>query len=306
MPINVNDPEYVKAEKEYHKSKSREEKLEALRKMISHAPKHKGGENLRQQLTQRRKKLENEIKKTKKKRKRTKQGIKKGDLQVVLVGKTNSGKSSLMKILTNAKVKISSVPFTTKEPTVGILNYNETQIQIIEIPSIEGENFEKGIVHTADTVVLIAKNFAEFEEIKELLPEILGKIVYCLNFSDILTPEEKRKISAKMQSKKMDFAIISSLPHFDNEGIEELKKKIFETFKIIRVFTKEPGKIKTKRPIVLRSNSTVKDVAEKILKGFSRRVTETKIWGPSSKFSGQVVGLNHQLKDLDTVEFKTK
>ena len=306
MPINVNDPEYVKAERAYYESESKEEKLTALRKMISHAPKHKGGENLRQKLTQRRKKLEEEIEKTKKKGKGTKQGIKKGDMQVVLVGKTNSGKSSLMKILTNAKLKISSVPFTTKEPTVGILNYNETQIQIIEIPSIEGEDFEKGIVHTADTVVLIAKDFDEFEEIKKLLPIVLGKIVYCLNFSDLLTKKEKRKISAKMQSKKMKFTIISSLPHFDNEGVEELKKKIFETFKIIRVFTKEPGKAKTKRPIVLRPNSNVKDVAEKILKGFSKRVTETKIWGPSSKFSGQIVGLNHKLKDLDTVELKTK
>jgi len=47
-------------------------------------------------------------------------------------------------------------------------------------------------------------------------------------------------------------------------------------------------------------------VAEKILKGFSEKVKETKIWGPSSKFPGQIVGLNHKLRDLDVVEFKTK
>jgi len=53
-------------------------------------------------------------------------------------------------------------------------------------------------------------------------------------------------------------------------------------------------------------HSTVKDVAEKILKGFSKKVKKTKIWGPSSKFSGQIIGLNHELKDMDTVEFTTK
>ena len=66
MPINVNDPEYTQAEKSYMDAKSPEERLMHLKKMISHAPKHKGGENLRQQLTTRRKKLEQDIEKKKK------------------------------------------------------------------------------------------------------------------------------------------------------------------------------------------------------------------------------------------------
>ena len=57
--------------------------------------------------------------------------------------------------------------------------------------------------------------------------------------------------------------------------------------------------------MILKPNSNIKDVAEKILKGLSRRIKKTKIWGPSSKFSGQIVGLNHKVKDLDTVEFTT-
>ena len=56
----------------------------------------------------------------------------------------------------------------------------------------------------------------------------------------------------------------------------------------------------------MKKDSTVYDVAEKILKGFSKTVAETKIWGPSSKFAGQKVGLKHKLKDLDVVEFKTR
>jgi ribosome-interacting GTPase 1 len=73
----------------------------------------------------------------------------------------------------------------------------------------------------------------------------------------------------------------------------------------IRVFTKEPGKPRTEDPIVLSKNSTVKDVAEKILKGFSKKVKETRVTGPSSKFPNQKVGLSHILKDLDIVEFHT-
>jgi len=306
MPINVNDPEYLKSEREYFESKTNEEKLTALNKMISHAPKHKGGENLRQQLTQRRKKIEEEIDKKQKRKKGTKIGIKKGDLQAVIIGKSNSGKSSLINLLTNVGTKISPISFTTKEPIVGIMNYQETQLQLIELPAIEGENFERGIVHTADTIILLAKKFEEFKEIETLLPRNSAKKIYVLNKSDLLNFEEKRKLFAKMQSKKYNFVIISSLAHLKDDLIEELKKKIFVTFNIIRIFTKEPGKEKKERPMIMKPKSTIKDAAEKILKGFSRKVVETKIWGPSSKFGGQIVGLNHELKDMDIIEFKTR
>ena len=73
----------------------------------------------------------------------------------------------------------------------------------------------------------------------------------------------------------------------------------------IRIYTKEPGKQQTYEPILLPKNSTVYTVAEKILKGFSKKVKETRITGPSSKFANQKVGLSHVLKDLDVVEFHT-
>ena len=63
---------------------------------------------------------------------------------------------------------------------------------------------------------------------------------------------------------------------------------------------------KSSRPIILLTESSVRNVAEKILKGFSSKIKETRIWGPSSKYPGQVVGLAHKMKDLDVVEFKTR
>ena len=91
------------------------------------------------------------------------------------------------------------------------------------------------------------------------------------------------------------------------EGLEKLKDKIFQKFDKIRIYTKEPNKKeKSLKPIIMQRGSTAKDVAEKILKGFSKTIKEIKIWGPSSKFSGQKVGPKHKLKDLDVVEFKTR
>lgn len=307
MPINVNDPEYTKAEKWFHEASSTDEQLLALNKMISHAPKHKGAENLRQQLTTRRKKLEQQLEKQKRAGKSsTKIGIKKDDMQCVLVGKTNSGKSSILKILTNVEPKISQTNFTTTEPIVGMMPYATTSIQLIEIPAIESEYYDKGIVYTADTVLLITNSI---EEINQLIKEIktLGKIIIVFNKSDTLSESGKRKIIANLKSKfkKHDFVLFSTKNKTLDET-NELKEKIFQSFEVCRIYTKEPGKEPDKkRPMILSPNSTVSDVAEKILKGFSKKIKQIRIWGPSSKFSGQIVGLKHKVKDLDIVEFKT-
>jgi hypothetical protein len=301
MPINAH-PEYIAAEGEYLKAKTPEEKIEKLKKMISCAPAHKGGEHLRAQLKSRLKRFQEQLIKSKKAGKSSSIGIKKEDMQAVFVGRTNSGKSSLLKILTNSEPKIAEYEFTTKNPILGTLYYENANIQLIEIPAVGSEFYSKGIVHTADTILVLITALKEIEPIlKELKTE--GKIIIVFNKIDLLENNEKRKIQATLQSKKYNFALISTKTL---EGIEELKEKLFQSFGKIRIYTKEPGKEKSNRPIILNPNSTAKDVTEKILKGFSKRVKETKIWGPSSKFPGQKVGLQHELRDLDVVEFRTK
>lgn len=308
MPVNAH-PEYIAAEGEYLKAQTAEEKIDKLKKMISLAPGHKSAENLRAQLKTRLKKLTEQLEKTKKNSKSSsgKQAIKKEDMQCVIVGKSNSGKSSLLKMLTNAQPKISELKYATTEPQIGIMNFATTKIQIIEIPAIDSEYYNKGIVYTADTIILVADSLEELNEVLEKV-KTRGKIILVITKTDTLSENEKRKIHATLKSKykKYDFELISSKTH---EGLEHLKNLIFASFNILRIYTKEPGKnIETAKqhPMILQPDSTIRDVAEKILKGFSHKIKQTKIWGPSSKFPGQIVGLNHKLKDLDVVEFKTK
>jgi small GTP-binding protein len=224
-------------------------------------------------------------------------------MQAVIIGKTNSGKSALLKSLTNAKTEITSSSFSTSEPKIGIMHYKGTNIQIIENPAIESEYYDKGITHTTDVLVLLINSINEILEIEKTINGIDKKRLIVFNKSDLLSQNEKRKIQSTLQSKKYNFVMISTLT---KEGIEEVKEKLFMCFDKIRVYTKEPGKEKSNRPIILNPGATAKDVAEKILKGFSEKVKETKLWGPSSKFPGQIVGLNHKLKDLDVIEFKTR
>ena len=302
MPVNAH-PEYLAAEKEYLKAQTLEEKMEKLKRMISLAPKHKGAENLRADLKRRLKKLQEQIKKNKKTKRSSRQGIKKEELQAVIVGHTNSGKSSILATLTNAKPKISETCFTTQSPIIGMMPYEGVQIQLIENPAIESENYDKGLTHTTDTILVVATEIQEIPEILHNLKSSSAKKLVVFNKIDLYTENEKRKIRSTLQSKRYDYIIISAKTL---EGLEELKEKIFKSFGKIRVYTKEPGKEKSEKPFVLPKGTKIKEIAKRIFKQKTGNIKKIKIWGPSSKFPGQEVGMDHELQDLDVVEFRTK
>ena len=91
MPVNAH-PEYIAAEKGYLAAETKEQKIIALKKMISHVPGHKGAEHLRANLKRRLAKLKytNEKEIRQKAGKSTKTGIKKETMQAVIIGKTMS------------------------------------------------------------------------------------------------------------------------------------------------------------------------------------------------------------------------
>ena len=305
MPINAS-PHFDRAQAEYEQAQTTEQKIKSLKKMMTLAPKHKGAENLNAQLKRRLARLKYAKIKEDKSGKSSYKGIKKDDIQALIIGKTNSGKSTLLKTLTNAHPNISTNRFTTTESIIGMMNYLDASVQLIEIPAIEGEYFDKSLVHTTDTILILITNLEDLKFIEQNLPSTNAKRIIVFNKSDLLTEQEKRKISSTLQSKKYNFILISSIKEISNNNLEELKKKIFNSFNIIKVYTKEPKKEKSKKPMIMKPEATVKDVVEKILKGLSKKVKETKIWGPSSKFGGQKVGLSHKLKNLDVIEFKTR
>ena len=306
MPINAHF-EYLKAEQEYQNASDDEARVLALEKMLRYMPSHKGAENLRKNIRTRYKKLKDGLIKKRKKSKSGKKSIKKAEMQVVLIGLTNSGKSSILKNLTNTNPKIASHGFTTTEPELGTLNYQGCAIQIVDIPPIASENFDRGIINSADTLLIVVEKTHEIKPILDSTKNINenAKRIIVFNKIDLYDEDTKRKISETLKSKKYNFVLISTIT---NEGIEELKQKILDSFDIMRVYTKHPGKEKYKDniPVILTPNSTLEDVAEKILHGYSKKVKYAKIWGPSSKFPGQQVGLKHVIKDKDVVEFVTE
>ena len=288
MPINAS-PEFKKAQAEFLKAKTIEEKIEKLKLMLRLAPKHKGAENLLANLKSRLAKLKQELQR-KKKLKKGKKGIKKeGDAQITLLGYANSGKSLLLSRLTNAKPKISKFPYTTTKPEQGMLNLGAL-IQVLDLPSLkdnEEDNEILGYANNSDLVLVIG---CSIDEIKRIINKIRNKnILIVINKADI--------IDAKKIKKEFSGAVeISAL---QNKGIEQLKEKIFNSLDIIRIYTKQPGKDPEKRPVIIKKNSTVGNLAEKIHKEFIKEFKFARVW---RKNNLQRVGLKYILKDKDIVE----
>ena len=308
MASTNQSPQYQKAEAMFLLSKSNEEKLRWLEEMIRQCPKHKSSEKMLANLKTRYVKLKEKIETLKKSSKRAgKSGIKKEEMQAVIIGFTNSGKSSLLSALTNAAPIVSPHDFTTKQPIVGMMPFSGIQIQIVEVPAIESEYYDKGIVNSADSIILLVNSLDEIDKINNETSFLQQKKIIAFNNKNNL---DERKVEATLKSKRLDYVLINlkmGLDEEENYNMGLLKEKIFQSFNKIRVYTKNPAqKAHSDKPLILNKGSTVKDVAEKILHGFSKHVKETFVTGPSSKFPHQKVGITHALKDMDIVEFKTR
>lgn len=170
MPTNL-PREWSLIENEYREAKELDKKIEALKRLIAATPKHKGCENLLADLRRKLSKLEDQLEKKSKRSTAKKDVIKKtGDLMVSIIGVTQSGKSTLLKTLTNASAEIGYREYTTKEPITGVSFFEGVDIQFVEIPSFFLKN-HMNIVHGSDLILLLARNQVELDKLENILKE---------------------------------------------------------------------------------------------------------------------------------------
>ena len=89
-------------------------------------------------------------------------------------------------------------------------------------------------------------------------------------------------------------------------NLDRLGEVLFRRLNIIRVYTKKPNAEPSKTPVILRRGATVRDLAERIHSDFLEYFQYARVWGPSAKYPGERVGLDHVLEDGDIVEIHTR
>lgn len=324
MPANLT-PEYFQAEKRYRQAKTPEEKVEALEAMLSVMPKHKGTDRLRAELRTKIAKFSEESeRRIATSRRGSAYNIpREGAGQVILVGLPNAGKSQLVTALTEASPNVADYPFTTQSPTPGMMMFEDVPIQLVDIPPIidrDARPWLSNLLQGADLLLLIVDLSQEpigqleaiIEELGKLKIKPAGfreqgeefwlrekKVVIVGNKIDLEGPEENlRRLESRYEE---EFPIIS-ISATKGIGLEGLKREVYKSLDIIRVYTRAPGqKTGPGEPMIMKRGSTVMDAARSVHKDFQAGLKYALVWG-SGKFDGQKVKREHVLKDGDVIE----
>jgi len=327
MPTNL-PPDALQAEKRYREAETLEDRIATLEVYIGLIPKHKGTDHLRADLRKQLSKLKASAQAGKKTARQDSvfRIDREGAGQVAIVGVTNVGKSALIAALTNAAPEVSDAPYTTWEPTPGMMLVEDVQVQLIDTPPLSRDYIEPellNLIRRADLILLVVdvqtQPVQQLEESISILEEhrivplhhqdrypedqrlTLKPLLVLANKCDDQEADELFEILTVLLEEKWPMLPVSART---GHNLEQLKQAVFDGLAIIRVYAKPPGKDPDfSQPYVLPRGSTVEDFARKIHKDFYDNLKAARVWG-SATFDGQAVSRDHVLRDRDVVELR--
>jgi uncharacterized protein len=324
MPANL-PPQYFEAEKRYRLAREPEDKIEALQIMLAIMPKHKGTDKLRAELRGKIAKFSQEAERKYATAKRAGFYIRKeGAGQVMLVGPTNAGKSEILAAMTDAIPDIAEYPFTTRTPSLGMAKFENIQLQLVDTPPIgrrEVRILLANALRNADLIaVVIDLSLEPISQVEATLRELgEARVEPILDGGACVTPgsypigilivgnkNDLEDSDSNWRALRLQYGgrfPLVSISAREGTGLEELKRTIYESLNIVRIYTKTPGsKADLSDPMILEKGSTVEEAAESIHRDFRSNLKYAIIWG-SGKYDGQRVSRGHVLCDGDIVEF---
>ena len=162
---------------------------------------------------------------------------------VGLVGFPNAGKSTLLSSLSSARPKIANYPFTTLEPSLGIVSYRDNQSFVMaDIPGIiEGASEGRGLglrflrhiernslllfMVPGDTDNIRKEYEILLEELRKFNPGLLQKHrILAITKCDLLDEELIEMLKAELP-EDLPVVFISAVTGY---GLTELKDKLWE------------------------------------------------------------------------------
>jgi small GTP-binding protein len=310
MPANL-PPQYFEVEKNFRQAKTTPEKIAILEEMLAIMPKHKGTDHLRAELRRRIAKLTQALGKKTATHRLSMTLEKEGAAQVAIIGLPNSGKSQLVDSITNASPTVAEYPFTTNNITLGMMEFENIKIQLIDTPPLVPQPAEfwiPPIFRRADALMVILDlSNAPIDQMEVIIAQLnnmkiqtgIKKILILGNKIDLPKANQNYKVIQKKYEKQFPVIAISARERI---GLEELKLKLYQVLDIIRVYTKAPGeKADFNDPIILKRGSTMEDAATSVHKDFHTKMKYARVWG-SGKHSGLMVKRDHILQDGDIIE----
>jgi GTP-binding protein len=161
---------------------------------------------------------------------------------VGLIGLPNSGKSTFLSRISNARPKIADYPFTTLEPNLGVARIHDQELVVADIPGLIsgaskgrglGDKFLRHIERTTVLIHLIDIGSADLKkdyqdiraELRQWNPELINKKeIVVLNKADTMEDIAAKKIAVKLSREiKKNVLVISAV---SGAGIKELLEEL--------------------------------------------------------------------------------
>jgi len=326
VPANL-PPQYLSARKRYELAKDTDEKIEILTEMKAIIPKHKGTDKLRAEINSRLAGLRKEAQKKPAKRRKYGYDIsRQGAAQIALIGAPNVGKSTLVANLTNAETEVAPYPFTTGKPVVGMMPFEDINVQLVDTPPIADDyvdQFLPEFLRRVDLILLVIDISSDdaLDQIEAVISKlaesgiklvgnetqnddeyVCKRTAIVANKEDLPGSQDRLDILQEFYCER--FHIITTSAEEESK-LELLRKHIYDFLGIIRVYTKSVGKkADLTDPVILKHGGTVLEAAAEIHKEFFENLQFAKIWGDGrNKYDGQRVSRDHILEDGNILEF---
>ena len=242
MPTNL-PAEAKRKWAEVSASRNPKEKLQLMQEFLSLVPKHKGTAKLCARVKKQMAVLRRELEEGK--RRKVGRGgpksfiVKEGAAQIVILGLTNVGKSSLLAAVTNAKVEVSPASYTTREPIPGMLSYEDIQFQLVEAPAImEGAADGKAwglqtlaLARNADGLILMVDLTQDpFWQLSLILGELEKARIL------VSKPKAHVEIERKHMGAGLRIIVFGKLLDCNFKDVEELLKSYKVTDAIVKIY----------------------------------------------------------------------
>lgn len=326
MPANLT-PQYMAAEERFKAAKDDREKMKALKEMLSSIPKHKGTEKLQAEIKRKIARLKDEadVKKTKGGHRFSYSVDREGAAQAMLIGPPNVGKTQLINALTGAQLEVADYPFTTRIFHPAMMNYEDIQIQLIDLPAISEqymENWVASMIRISDMMLMVIDasrddvleqmeaTLAILEDLK-VKPKDLSKnnpdplywvcldTLVVISKADLPNVVDNYKIFEEFYRERFEIIPVSAL---NKTNLDSLKISIVKKLELIRVYSKKPGhEAELQHPFTFRKGNTLLDFAKAVHKDFSQNLKFARVWG-SDVFDGQRINKDYILQDKDIIE----